>query len=257
MVNIKKEEIKEKENILKYRNKEKVNSSFLLVIENKKGKLMGLSATLNEDGDIDLYGISKGGYKVLKTVKKEALLNNDRVKAVYGNTKVAIEMQTLIAKNGIDRKQAVEIAKNIQNGSVMENTSNEIEDFVLSKIEQDIETKKAKISKINQERLDNKALIFYKENSGKNRFINVTKVEDKYYLENSGKYISSEEIINNPNIKGVFGNSELAKEIKNLFKNPEYTVVNREENDRTIEEIHSFFKEKEKNNPKSKKSFKR
>ena len=112
MINTKKEEISQKEKILKYRNNEKVNSSFLLVIENKKGKLMGLSATLNEEGDIDLYGISKGGYKILKTVKKEALLNNDRVKAVYGNTNTAIEMQKLISNNGLDKKQVVEMAKN-------------------------------------------------------------------------------------------------------------------------------------------------
>tara|TARA_B100000073_G_scaffold342830_2_gene346561 strand:- start:143 stop:913 length:771 start_codon:yes stop_codon:yes gene_type:complete len=246
MINTTKEEISQKENILKYRNKEKVNSSFLLVIENKKGKLMGLSATLNEDGDIDLYGISKGGYKILKTVKKEALINNDRVKAVYGNTHTAIEMQKLISSNGLDKKQVVEMAKNIKNGSVSNNASSEIEDFVLSKIEQGIEEKRKNIAKINKERLENKALLFYKEESGKNRFVSVTKIEDKYYIENTDKHITSQEIIENQNIKGVFGNSELAEEMRKLFKNPQYEIVNREDNDKTIEDIHSFFKDKEK-----------
>lgn len=246
MINTTKEEISQKENILKYRNKEKVNSSFLLVIENKKGKLMGLSATLNEDGDIDLYGISKGGYKILKTVKKEALINNDRVKAVYGNTHTAIEMQKLISSNGLDKKQVVEMAKNIKNGSVSNNASSEIEDFVLSKIEQGIEEKRKNIAKINKERLENKALLFYKEESGKNRFVSVTKIDDKYYIENTEKHITAQEIVENPNIKGVFGTSELADEMRKLFKNPKYEVVNREDNDKTIEDIHSFFKDKEK-----------
>ena len=34
--------------------------------------------------------------------------------------------------------------------------------------------------------------------------------------------------------------------MRKLFKNPKYEVVNREDNDKTIEDIHSFFKDKEK-----------
>lgn len=252
MINKKTEEILEKQNIVNYRNKEQVNSSFLLVIENKKGKLVGLSATLNEDGNIDLYGISKGNYKALKTIKKEALINNNKVQSIYGNTKVAIEMQNLISNNGINKKQAEQMAKSIKNGSVLDNVSNEIDNFVLSKIEQNIEEKRNKIEKINKEKMENKALLFFKEETGKNRFVSVTKSEDKYYIENTDKYITKQEIIDNPNIKGIFGNSELAIEMKKLFADPKFEFVNREENDKTVEDIHSFFKEKEKEKNKTK-----
>lgn len=250
MTNSKK--ILEKKNVINYRNNKQVDSSFLLVIENKKGKIIGLSATLNKDNDIELYGLSKGNYKVLKTIKKEALVDNDRVKSVYGNTKVALEMRNLIHSNQINEIQSKQMAESIKVGSVLDNVSNEIDDFVLSKIEQNIEEKRIKIEKINKEKIENKALLLFKEDSGKNRFVSVIKSEDKYFIEKTNKHISGQEIINNPNIKGVFGNSELASEVKKLFSNPKFEFVDREENDKTVEDIHSFFKEKEKNKNKTK-----
>lgn len=107
------------------RNNELVNSSFLLVIENKKGKLIGLSATLNKEGIVDLYGISKRGFKIIKTIKKEALIDNDKVKAVYGNTMVAEEMRNLIKTEGL----TVERAKNIQNLSLLTDFENIIKEI--------------------------------------------------------------------------------------------------------------------------------
>ncbi len=107
---------------------EMVNSSFLLVIENKKGKLFGLSATLNEEGSVDLYGIATRGYKVIKTIKKEALIDNNRVKAIYGNTIVAEEMRDMINKDSLDKTQVVEMAKNIQGNNLLYDISTEIEE---------------------------------------------------------------------------------------------------------------------------------
>lgn len=238
------QEIQDKKNLVSFRTKEKINSSFLLIAENKNGKLMALSANIDSDGDIELYGIKKGEYKAIRTIKKEALINNSKIKAIYGNSDAADKMRDYIS-NDITQEQQIEIAKQVKNGSTQD-VEKDIDNFVLNKMEQQIERKKQAVSQENMEKLNNKASLLFKSENGY-KFVAIKKEGDKYFLEKTKEYLSEKEILENKNIKGVYGGSELATELKNLFKDQKIKVglSNKEETENTIDEIKGFLKEKD------------
>ena len=246
------QEIKDKTSVLAFRNSEKVEQSFLLIAENKKGKLIALSASIDNEGDIDLFGITKGQYKAIRSIKKEALLNNPKIKAIYGNSTAAEDMRAYIS-NEINQKQTVEIAEDIKNGS-NQDVGEDIDNFLISKMEQKIEDQKKVISEENMNKLNNKASLLYKSDNGY-KFVSVKKEGDKYFLERTEKYLTEEEILKNTNIKGVYGNSELAKSLKDLFKNVKQHIgmSNKEDVEDTIDEIKGFFENRD-NKKKKKRS---
>jgi hypothetical protein len=241
------ENIKEKEKILGFRNKERINNSFLLIVENKKKKLIALSANIDKDGDIELYGISKGKYQAIRVVKKEALVNNSKVKAVYGNSLLANEMKSLI-ENDLDKERIKEFVEDIKSNETLTITS-DIDSVILEKLKQKIEDKAKVISKDNMEKLNNKASILYKSKNGY-KFLSIKKEGEDFLIEGTSQSLKEKDILENPSIKAIYGNTELAKSLKSLFKENKhiFNLSNKEETKNVIEEIKVFLKEKNKKN---------
>jgi hypothetical protein len=246
-----KAEIKTTSKLIAQHEKERegfADRTFLIIAENKKGKDLPLIVEFRDENDIDILLFNKNGYKVIENIKLKALIDNPIVKGVAGTNVVALKVKKLI-NDEMSQKERMEIVasfKNINKNDVIST----VESILTNKILQKAEEKHKFLSEQSEKDIDNRFMIVYNHEIGR-IYLNAIQKDGVIFLENPllkevGKMeMSIDDLVNNDDVVGVYGSSQLVEKLNSLRGNKIKLQVSTESLSNNEEKLVSAIKGEE------------